>query len=66
MKPNWYMLITRAVERGVERWYNKTHKYTDKPDEQLFKDTIIDAVMLEVCEIISFDNVNITEGQSLI
>jgi len=66
MKPNWYNLINRAVEEGVERGYNKAHKYTDKPDEQVFKDTIIDAVILEICKIISFDSVNITDVQSLI
>jgi hypothetical protein len=55
MKPNWYILITRAVEEGVERGYTRAHKHVDKPDKQLLKDTIIEAVMLEICEIVNFE-----------
>ena len=56
LKPNWYMLITRAVEEGVERGYTRAYKHTDSPEEHFVKDTIVDAVMLEICEIASFNS----------
>lgn len=57
-RANWYVLLTRAVEEGVARGYNQAHKHTSKPEESLFKNTIVEAIILEICEIINFECFN--------
>ena len=55
MKPNWYFIITRAIEEGVSIGYNRAHKHIDNPNEDLIKAAINEAVMNSLCEIINFE-----------
>jgi len=52
------MLITRAVEEGVNAGWLQAHKYEDNPDHITIKDTITDAVISALCEITTFDDSN--------
>lgn len=56
MKIKSYAIIERAVEEGVAYGYHRAFKYDDKPTEETIKQAIIDAVMLEISEVIDFDN----------
>ena len=48
MRVNEYKIIRECVERGVSWGLLRAVKYTDTPSEEARKETIIDAVMLEI------------------
>lgn len=50
-----YPIIERAVEEGIAYGYRRAHKHVDNPTESAIKDAIRQAVMGELCEILSFD-----------
>lgn len=50
-----YSLIERAVEDGIRYGYKRAHKHTDDPHEEDLKQTILEAIMQELSEIINFD-----------
>ena len=58
MKANLYKLIERCVEDGVAYGYTRAHKHTENPSEDMVKDAMIDAVMLEICEWFEFEQEN--------
>lgn len=51
-----YTVISRAVEEGIAYGWNRSRKYTDKPDAETIKQAIDDAVMLAICEVVNFDD----------
>lgn len=55
IKVNTYEVLTRAVETGIMWGYKRAYKHTDAPDEESIKEAICDAVMLEISEVIKFD-----------
>ena len=57
MKPNIYRIIQEAVESGVALGYNRAYKHSDSPTEEQIKLKIYDAVMNEICEWFTFDEV---------
>lgn len=57
MRANEYKIIRECVERGVSWGLIRAVKHTDTPSEEARKETIIDAVMIEICDnFIFLDN----------
>jgi hypothetical protein len=54
MQPKSYVILERAVEEGIERGWNRAHKYVDNPDENAIRQAIGEAVMGNICEVFSF------------
>jgi hypothetical protein len=54
MKANEYKLLVRCIEDGVQYGWNRAHKHTDEPDEELIKQQIEQAVINEICEWFEF------------
>lgn len=50
-----YILIERAIEEGIEYGYKKAHKHWDDPDEETLKECILTAIMLQLDEIMNFE-----------
>jgi hypothetical protein len=50
-----YPLIDETVENGVDYGWNRAHKHTDTPSEEVIKDAIHQAVMSALCELIDFE-----------
>ena len=55
MKVRMYELIQECVENGVSIGFNRAHKHTDTPTDENLQNSIIDSVMMEICERFSFD-----------
>lgn len=51
-----YEVIARAVEEGVAYGYQRAHKYVAKPDEYQLRETIEQAVLSSLCEVLKFDD----------
>lgn len=62
MRIKLYSIISEAVEHGIELGWNRAHKYTDTPTEDVIRTAQYDAVLLELCEILSFDDEHIDIG----
>ena len=56
MKPNWYNLISRALEEGADCGWQQAHKHTDTPEPDTVREAIVDAQMAKLDEIIIFDD----------
>ena len=56
MKPNWYRLISRALEEGVTVGWNHAHKHADKLDPGIICDNIVEAQLNALWEVIDFDD----------
>lgn len=54
VKVNLYRVISDQVENGIEYGWSRAHKHTNKPDEDLIRSAIYDAVMLYIAEYIDF------------
>lgn len=54
-----HALIERAVEAGVYGGYHRAHKHTNDPTEDYLVEQIVHYIMLELDEIIDFN-----EGES--
>ena len=55
MKPNWYFLITEAIEIGLERGWRVAHKHTDDPDRELIAMSMYSEIINRLTEIIIFE-----------
>ncbi len=51
-----YAIIEQAVEAGVAYGWRRAHKHADAPDEDMIRDAIKQAVMVELCEVVRFDD----------
>ena len=47
-----YEVICRAVEEGIAYGWNRAHKHTQEPDEQVFKEAMYNAVTSELWEVL--------------
>jgi hypothetical protein len=56
MKPNYYKIFREAIEIGVGFGYRRAYKHTDEPSEEILKDEIIEAIMIEIHEWVDFDD----------
>lgn len=56
MQANEFAIMDRAVEEGIAAGYRRAHKHTDKPSEQVLKESIFNAVMSEICEFFFFES----------
>ena len=54
MQPKSYVILQRAIDEGVERGWNRAHKYVDNPTEETIREQIAEAVMGSICEMFSF------------
>jgi hypothetical protein len=57
LRVNAYKLISRAVEEGIARGWQRSHKHTDCPDPSFVRQQVEEAVMLELSEIFIWPDV---------
>lgn len=55
IRPRTYRILEMAVESGVEYGYNRAYKHTDDPNDERIKQSISEAVMLEIFEWFDVD-----------
>jgi len=53
-KANLYEIIHRAVEAGLQYGYRRAFKYSDGPDAEHIRTVALDAIMLELSEVLDF------------
>jgi hypothetical protein len=58
MKANTYKILQDCIENGIRRGWNRAHKHTDTPEENVVFDRIEDAIMLEINEYFVFEELN--------
>jgi hypothetical protein len=49
-----YDIVAEAVENSVRYGYRRSFKHSDKPGEEQMIQTITDAVLTGLCEIVEF------------
>ena len=54
LEPNYYAIISRAVEEGVDSGYRRAYKHNDSPEEDTIKDEIHSAVINALTEVLQF------------
>ena len=52
LKVNTYVIVTRAIEEGINYGWNRAHKHTDRPSEGQIKQEIENAVMNSLSEVL--------------
>jgi len=57
MKPNWYSIITDAIERGLKEGLNRSRKHTDDPEDDEIIEAQYAAITLNLTEVITFDDI---------
>jgi len=50
MKPKTHPVLEMCIKTGIERGWNRAHKYTDSPNENMIKQEIEEAIHCEVWE----------------
>lgn len=50
-----YHILSECVSRGINAGWNKAHKHTDTPSEDLIKEQIEHYIMNEISEYFDFD-----------
>jgi hypothetical protein len=50
-----YEVIRRAVEEGVRYGWSRAHKHDEKPDPDVLREALENAVVNELCEWLIFD-----------
>ena len=56
LKVKVWNVVSEAVEHGVVLGYNRAHKHTDNPDADMIQNHIQEAVMIELSEVVDFDD----------
>lgn len=51
-----YHIISQSVGNGIAYGWNRAHKHTDTPDADYIKEQIFNAIMSNLCDILSFDD----------
>jgi hypothetical protein len=54
-----YKVLSECIERGIEGGWNRAHKHTDTPTEELIKQQIEEYIMNEISNYFNFDEPNI-------
>jgi hypothetical protein len=52
-----YNVIERAVEEGVTHGWNRAHKHTASPDQFSLCEHIVEGVMSELSEVLTYPSV---------
>lgn len=52
LKVNTYVVVTRAIEEGINYGWNRAHKHTDHPSEGQIKQEIENAIMNSLSEVL--------------
>lgn len=50
-----YDVISRAVEEGIARGWNRAHKHSDSPSPETIRIAIEEEVMLEISDVVDFE-----------
>ena len=56
MKPNWYNIISRAVEEGVALGHSRSYKHTELPEAEVMMNNIAEEVMNALSEVIIWED----------
>jgi hypothetical protein len=56
MHVNVYAVLSRAVEEGIGYGILHAHKHTDAPTDASLTEEVLNAVMLEICEVFEFND----------
>lgn len=56
VKLKTYNILSDAIEVGIEAGYNRAHKHTDTPSKALITQEIHRFIMLQLVDVIDFDN----------
>ena len=56
MKPNWYKLISRALDEGASLGWQHAHKHTTHPTKEVVQDAIVEAQLSNLSEIINWED----------
>ena len=56
IRVNAYRIVNDAVERGAVRGVRRAFKHTPTPGQEQIAQEVEDAVMLELCEVVKFDD----------
>ena len=56
MKPNWYFLLTEAIDMGLERGWHVAHKHTEDPDRELIALSMYSEIINRLTEIAIFED----------
>ena len=59
MKPKEYIVLSDAVEKGVEYGWNRAYKNTEDPNPRKIRQSIIEQVMITIGEYFEFDDVDV-------
>ena len=51
-----YRVMEACVENGIALGWNRAHKHTDEPSEELLREKMYISVMEMVCEAFNFDD----------
>lgn len=57
MKVKTYVILERAIEEGVARGWNRAHKHVENPTPEHIMAEILQAVMVDICNVFSFDEI---------
>jgi hypothetical protein len=55
LKMKVYNIVEEAVGRGIDWGWQHAHKHVDDPGEELIKERILNDVMIQLCEVVDFD-----------
>jgi hypothetical protein len=56
MKPNYYLIISDCVEKGIALGFDRAHKHVDNPTSFVIKEKIDSAIMELINEYFTFDS----------
>lgn len=52
LRVNTYIVVTRAIEEGINYGWNRAHKHTDRPSPEQIKQEIENAIMNSLSEVL--------------
>ena len=55
MRMQEYTIVDQAVEEGIQRGWERAHKYTTDPDVNDLYEELRAAIMLALTEVITFE-----------
>ena len=55
MKPNEWVILSRAIEEGVAYGWNRAHKHIDDPSPEAIRSEIEQAVENSISEVFVFE-----------
>ena len=50
-----YEVVHRAVEEGAARGWQRAHKHTETPSQEAVIESVVEAVMGDLCEVLDFN-----------